>query len=49
MLYWEDFKVGETVELGSHTFSEEEIIAFAKQFDPASIPTPGGEAHFLRR
>ena len=34
MLYWEDFKVGEVVEMGRHTFTEEEIIAFAKQFDP---------------
>jgi acyl dehydratase len=34
MLYWEDFKVGEVVETGRHTFTEEEIIAFAKQFDP---------------
>ncbi|MDH4174634.1 MAG: MaoC/PaaZ C-terminal domain-containing protein, partial [Betaproteobacteria bacterium] len=33
-LYWEDFKVGETVEMGRHTFTEEEIIAFARQFDP---------------
>jgi acyl dehydratase len=34
MLYWEDFPAGETVEMGSHVFTEEEIIAFAKQFDP---------------
>ena len=34
MLYWEDFKIGEVVELGRHTFTQEEIIAFAKQFDP---------------
>lgn len=33
-LYWEDFKVGQTVEMGSHTFTEAEIIEFAKQFDP---------------
>ena len=38
-LYWEDFKVGETIELGSHTFTEEEIIAFATQFDPQSFHT----------
>jgi acyl dehydratase len=34
MLYWEDFPAGETVEMGTHTFTEAEIIAFAKQFDP---------------
>lgn len=34
MLYWEDFPAGETLEMGSHTFTAEEIIAFARQFDP---------------
>jgi acyl dehydratase len=34
MLYWEDFPAGEIVNMGSHTFTEAEIIAFAKQFDP---------------
>ena len=33
-LWWEDFKVGDTTELGSHTFTEDEIIVFARQFDP---------------
>ncbi|HUJ85981.1 MAG TPA: MaoC family dehydratase [Burkholderiales bacterium] len=33
-LYWEDFKVGEAVEMGSHTFVEEEMIDFARKFDP---------------
>ena len=32
--YWEDFKVGERMVLGTKTFSEDEIIGFAKQFDP---------------
>jgi acyl dehydratase len=34
VLYWEDFKVGETVEMGSHRFSAQEIIEFGRQFDP---------------
>jgi acyl dehydratase len=34
MIWWEDFKVGESAEMGSHTFSEEEILAFGRQFDP---------------
>jgi hypothetical protein len=39
MLYWEDFPAGETLEMGSHTFGAEEIIAFARQFDRSmSIP-----------
>jgi acyl dehydratase len=32
--YFEDFKVGETVELGQYTLSEEEILEFARRFDP---------------
>jgi acyl dehydratase len=33
-VFFEDAAVGETVELGSHTFGREEIVAFARQFDP---------------
>jgi acyl dehydratase len=32
--YFEDRQIGETVDLGSHTFGREEIIAFAREFDP---------------
>lgn len=32
--YFEDFTAGETFALGSHTVTEERIIAFAKEFDP---------------
>jgi acyl dehydratase len=32
--YFEDFEVGRAIEVGSRTISEEEIIAFATQFDP---------------
>ncbi len=32
--YFEDFFPGQEIALGSRTVSEEEIIAFAKQFDP---------------
>ena len=35
MRYFEDFQVGERIELGSLTVTEEEIIAFARQFDQA--------------
>ncbi len=38
-LYWEDFQVGETVEMGSHTFDAEEIIAFGRQYDPQPFHT----------
>lgn len=36
-LYWEDFKVGEVHEMGSHTFTAEEIVDFAQKFDPQPI------------
>jgi acyl dehydratase len=32
--YFEDFEVGKVIEIGSRTVTEEEIIAFASQFDP---------------
>ena len=32
--YFEDFRVGEVLQLGSRTVSEADIIAFARQFDP---------------
>lgn len=34
MMYLEDFAVGQTLELGSRGVTREEIIDFAKQFDP---------------
>ena len=32
--YFEDLVIGETEELGSHTFTPEDIVGFARQFDP---------------
>ena len=32
--YFEDFSPGQTVELGSRTVTEAEIVAFARQWDP---------------
>ncbi len=34
MIWWEDFRTGDTMEMGRHTFTEEEMLAFARQFDP---------------
>jgi acyl dehydratase len=34
MRYFEDIRVGETRELGSHTFTADEIKSFAARFDP---------------
>ncbi|HYY88734.1 MAG TPA: MaoC family dehydratase [Chloroflexota bacterium] len=32
--YFEDFPLGETIELGSHQFTRESIVAFGTAFDP---------------
>lgn len=32
--HFDDFAPGDTVELGSHTVTEQEIVAFARQWDP---------------
>lgn len=34
MVYWEDLRVGDSRQFGSHTFTREAIIDFARQFDP---------------
>jgi acyl dehydratase len=34
MRYFEDFKPGEVIELGSRTITKEAIVAFATEFDP---------------
>jgi acyl dehydratase len=34
MRYWEDFAVGDVSELGSVTVSAEEIVEFARRYDP---------------
>jgi acyl dehydratase len=39
LIWWEDFRVGEAAELGRHTFTEEEIVAFGRQFDPQPFHT----------
>jgi len=37
--YFEDFKPGEVIELGSRTISKERILAFAREFDPQPFHT----------
>ena len=34
MRYWEDFKVGEVEQIGAKRVDKDEIIAFARQYDP---------------
>ncbi len=35
--YFEDFEIGEVIELGSCTVSESEVLEFANKFDPQSF------------
>lgn len=35
--YWDDYEVGQKFDLGSTTFSADEIVDFARQFDPQSF------------
>ena len=47
--YFEDFEVGKNYEVGSRLISEEEIIVFAKQFDPQPFhidPEAAKASHF---
>ena len=37
MIWWEDFKVGDQAEMGRHTFSEDEILKFGREFDPQAF------------
>lgn len=34
MYYFEDFEIGQSIELGSYEVSEEEILEFARKYDP---------------
>lgn len=35
--FYDDFKVGETLEIGRHTVTQEEILDFARKYDPQSF------------
>jgi acyl dehydratase len=39
MRYFEDFKVGEVIESGTRTLTKDEIMAFAREFDPQPFHT----------
>ncbi|HVB72085.1 MAG TPA: MaoC family dehydratase [Ktedonobacteraceae bacterium] len=45
MRYFEDFQVGETIQLGSKQVSEAEIIEFARQYDPQPFHISPEEAN----
>lgn len=44
MRYWEDFHVGDVVELGPVEVTEEEIVAFARRYDPQPFHVDAGAA-----
>ncbi|HEY8678608.1 MAG TPA: MaoC family dehydratase [Candidatus Dormibacteraeota bacterium] len=46
MRYYEDFRIGEVIELGSVNVSEAEIITFARQFDPQPMHLDPNAASF---
>ena len=35
--YWDDYEVGQTFDLGSTSFTADEIVDFARQYDPQSF------------
>ena len=37
MKYFEDIRIGETSDLGRHTFTAEDIKSFAARFDPQPL------------
>ena len=39
LLHWEDFHAGQVIELGERALSEDEIVAFGRQWDPQPFHT----------
>lgn len=49
MNFYEDTVIGERIELGKHVFTKDEIVRYAKQFDPQSFhvdETAAAQSHF---
>lgn len=49
MLFFEDIEIGTSTRLGSHSFTEGEIVAFARAWDPQAFhldPAAGARTHF---
>ena len=42
--YWEDFSVGQVRETGGHSLNEEEIMEFARKYDPQPFHTDRDKA-----
>jgi acyl dehydratase len=49
MAWFEEIEIGQVMELGSHTFTSEDIIRFAKKYDPQPFhtdPEAAKDSHF---
>jgi acyl dehydratase len=47
--YWDDYEIGARYDLGSTSFTADEIVEFARQFDPQSFhvdPVAAGQSMF---
>jgi acyl dehydratase len=42
--YWEDFTVGQTIDMGSYQVSREEVLEFAQRYDPQPFHVDDGAA-----
>jgi acyl dehydratase len=42
--YWDDYEIGQKFDLGSTSFTADEIVSFARQYDPQSFHVDAGAA-----
>ena len=42
--YWDDYEIGQKFDLGSTSFTADEIVDFARQYDPQSFHVDAGAA-----
>jgi acyl dehydratase len=42
--YWDDYEVGQKFDLGSTSFTADEVVDFARQYDPQSFHVDAGAA-----
>jgi acyl dehydratase len=42
--YWDDYEIGQRFDLGATSFTADEIVGFARQYDPQSFHVDAGAA-----
>ena len=42
--YWDDYEIGQKFDLGSTSFTADEVVDFARQYDPQSFHVDAGAA-----